>query len=34
MKKYNTNMNSVREISKAFKQKKREVHILFTISLY
>jgi hypothetical protein len=34
MKKDNTNMNPVRGTSEAFKQKKLETHILFTIRLY
>jgi hypothetical protein len=34
MKKDDTNMNPVRENSKAFKQKKLEIYNLFTIRLY
>jgi len=34
MKKYDTNINSVRENSKAFKQKKLEIYSLFTVTLY
>jgi hypothetical protein len=34
MNKGNTNMKIVRENSKVFKQKKIEIYILFTISLY